>query len=365
NVILDRLDDDDIFENEIKNCFKTNDYITARMARVTRQDHKGDIKKVAVPNGLQFTDVLIRDGYEVKSYPTGEAAMRAVQNRVADAAYVYSYTAQWFINHDNSNSLYYNSVNGMTTSFSMHIEENSDHELVTILNKCINQMSDDAFNQLASKYTSYSVTVDNISFGQYLKAHPEIIITVCFIILLIAGAIIVLWLRGMWNRRLLHTTEQANKKMGEQLAIVEALSRDYTNVFAINEEKGTARTIKLEGYVTEGLEKDSTKDNDYAAILNEYVRTRVHPEDKEELLAALSLDNVSKEIKDDGEFLGSYRITDNGEVHHFQFTYLKIADSEKGQDSFILAGFRNIDEVIKKEQEQKNVLSEALAQAQY
>ncbi|MDE6691376.1 MAG: transporter substrate-binding domain-containing protein, partial [Clostridia bacterium] len=34
DVILDRLDGDDIFENEIKNCFKTNDYITARMARV-------------------------------------------------------------------------------------------------------------------------------------------------------------------------------------------------------------------------------------------------------------------------------------------------------------------------------------------
>ena len=362
NVTLDSTGDDDITEDAVKGCFKTNSYITARMARVTRQDHKGNIKKVALADS-QFGDLLKKEGYEVVNYATGEAAMRAVQSGKADAAYVYGYTAQWFINHDHSNSLYYSSVNGMSTSFSMHVSEDTDHELVTILNKCIKQMSDDTLNQLASKYTSY--TIGEISFSEYLKAHPGIIIAVCLVLALIVGVIVVLWLRGMWNKKLLLTTEQSNKKMGEQLAIVEALSRDYANVYAIDEKRGTAKVLKLEGYVAEGLEKDSTKEYDYAAILKDYIGNRVYSEDRQEMTQALALDNVVNKLNSDDEYSGSYRITDNGETHHYQYTYLKLADNEQGQGGFILVGFRNIDEVIRKEQEQKNVLAEALAQAQY
>lgn len=373
NVTLDSMGDDDIFESTagkpaVKNCFKTDSYMTARMARLTRNDLSGDIKDVALAKtDTQFKELIEQDypDYTIVTYDTADEAMRAVLNHEVDAAYVYGYSAQVFVNHDTSKTVYYTSVNGMSTNFSMHVSEDTDHELVTILNKCIKRTSDDTLNQIASKYTSYNITVDSISFGQYLKAHPEIIVAVCFIIVLIAGVIVVLLLRGQWNRKLLHTTEQSNRKMGEQLAIVEALSRDYMNVFAVNEESGTARIIKLEGYVTEGLEKDSAKEYDYAEILGEYIRTRVHPEDKQELTQALALDNVREELKEDNEFFGSYRIQDNGEVHHFQYTYLKIADNDSGRDGFILVGFRNIDEVIKKEQEQKNVLSEALAQAQY
>ncbi len=364
DVTLDSTGSDDITQDEIKACFKTNVYMTARMARVTRQNHKGEIKKVALAD-MQFKEFLERDGYTVVSCDTAEEALRDVLNRKVDAAYVYGYTAQWFINHDQTNSLYYSSVNGMSTSFSMHVGENTDHELVTILNKCISRMSDDTLNQLASKYTAYTIVESNMNFGQYLKAHPEVIVAVCFVLVLTAGIILALWLRARWNRKLLLTTEQANKKMGEQLAIVEALSRDYTNVYAVNEEVGTARVIKLEGYVTEGLNKNSAEEYDYATILENYIPTRVHPDDQQELTQALSLDNVRDKLSSNDEYVGSYRIIDDGDIHHFQYTYLKIADSEHGADGFILAGFRNIDEVIRKEQEQKDVLSEALAQAQY
>ncbi|MDE6059167.1 MAG: transporter substrate-binding domain-containing protein [Clostridia bacterium] len=357
NVILDSTGADG-------RGFNTNSYMTASMARVTRQDFKGDIKVVAVADSQG--EELVRSflsGYEFKSYATGEEAMRAVLSREADAAYVYAYTAQLFINHNRNSSLYYSLMNGMSTNFSMRISENTDHELITILNKCIKQMSDDTLNQLASKYTSY--TIGDMSFSQYLKAHPEIIIAVVVVLVLVVFAILVLYLRGRWNRKLLLATEQSNKKMGEQLSIVEALSRDYTNVYSIDEGNETARILKLEGYVTEGLKKESAEEYNYAAILEKYIRTRVHPEDREDLMQALALDHVKTKLSTADEYQGSYRIEDNGEIHHFQYTYLKISNNGQGQGGFILAGFRNIDEVIRKEQEQKDVLTEALAQAQY
>lgn len=365
NVVLDSISTDDAIKDVDCHGFKTGSYMTARMARVTRQDFKGNIKVIAVSDsqGKELLGKEFLEGYTVKNYSTGEEAMRAVLNREADAAYVYAYTVQYFINHDYTKSLYYSSVNGMSTSFSMHISENTDHELITILNKCIKQMSDETLNQLASKYTSYSL--GDMNFWEYMKANPGLMFAFFFIIALIVGAIFALYLRGRWNKKMLQATEESNKKMAEQLAIVEALSRDYENVFAVNEEQATARIIKLEGYVTEGLKKDSEEEYNFALILEEYIRSRVHPEDQQELTQALSLDYVRNKLSTVDEYVGSYRILDNGTIHHFQYTYLKIADNAQGHDGFILVGFRNIDEVIRKEQEQKNVLSEALAQAQY
>ncbi|MDE6660856.1 MAG: response regulator [Anaeroplasmataceae bacterium] len=364
NVVIDGINPHFIEEDKVVSGFHTDNYMTARMARVIRQDHSGEFKKVAVSEsqGKNLVESYLK-GYEVKTYSTGEEAMRAVLNKEVDVAYVYSYAAQMYINRGHANSLYYSSVNGMVTQLCMHISEDTDHELLTVLNKCIKQMSDDTLNQLASNYTSYSI--GELTFGEYLKAHPEIIIMVVVAIALVIFVMVALYLRGRWNRKLFNATEQINKKMGEQLSIVKALSRDYVNVYAIDEEKRTARIIKLEGYIADGLKKDSIEDYNYSAILNNYIRNRVHPDDQEELIHALSLEVIKEKLSTEDTYWGTYRIVDGEDIHHFQYTYLKIEDKDYENESFILAGFRNIDEMIRKEQEQKNVLSEALAQAQY
>ena len=365
DVVIDRLSSSAAMEDAAYHGFNTDAYMTTGVARVTREDFAGDIKTIAVSDsqgGTLISQKLSGD-FEILNYSTREAAMQAVLDREVDAAYVYAYTAQLFVNRDTTNSLYYSIVNGMDIEFRMYVRDSADHELITILNKCIQQMSDDMLNQLVLKHTSY--TIEDMNFLQYMQANPKMMLIVVLTTALIICVILVLYLQGRWSRKLLDTTEQSNKAMKEQLAIVETLSRDYTNVFAINEECGTARIIKLEGYVTEGLKKDSKEEQPYAPILNQYIRDRVHPEDQEYLAQALSLDKVREQIDSNGEYMGSYRIQADGENHHFQYTYVKVGESAIKKDSFILAGFRNIDEMIRKEQQQKAVLEEALAQAQY
>ncbi len=366
NVILDSVGIDGINLNDEYRGFNTQSYLSTSLARVIRDDHKGSVKVVALSDALS-KDLVVPEflqGYTVETYPNADEAMRAVLDGKADVAYVYPYAAQLFINHDPTNSLYYSIVNGISNEFYMYVSEDTDHELVTILDKCIKQISSDTLNQLVSQYTAY--TIGDMSIIQYLKANPVIMLLIFFIIVVIIVVIIVLFLRGLWSRKLLHTTEAANKAMGEQLAIVEGLSRDYSNVYAINEELGTVRIIKLEGFVPEGLDKTHDEENDYGKIVQRYIEGRVHPEDREFLAEDISLDVIKEHLEKNGEYRGSYRIIDNGVVHYFQYTYLKInhGDGSDG-DSFILAGFRNIDELIQREQEQKNILSEALKQAQY
>ncbi|MDE6502269.1 MAG: response regulator [Ruminococcus sp.] len=365
DVVIDRIRAVSTFEDEVYRGFNTDPYMTTGMARVIRQDFVGDIKKVAVADSQSKSLIIqeLQGDVEFLSYASREDAIQAVLNREADVAYVYAYAAQLFVNHDTTHSLYYSIANNMNMDFQMYVPDSTDHELITILNKCIHQVSNDMLNQFVSKYTTYSN--GNMNFLQYLQSNPNIMFAVTFTVAMIICLFTILYLKGRWNRRLLNATEQANREMSEQLAIVEALSHDYTNVYAVNEKTGTARIVKLEGYVVEGLKKDSTEEHPYTPILQQYINTRVHIEDRQYLTEALSLENVKNQLSMNSEYNGSYRIQADGEEHHFQYTYVKVKDNSSAHNSFILAGFRNIDEMIHKEQEQNEILTEALAQAQY
>ncbi|MDE6781448.1 MAG: response regulator [Ruminococcus sp.] len=365
DIVIDSISSITTMEEATYRGFNTSTYMTTGMARVTRQDFVGDIKTIAVSDSQSKALIVkkLHGDIEFLNYPTREAAMQAVLDRKADAAYVYAYAAQLFVNNDKTNSLYYSIANNMDMDFKMYVRDSTDHELITILNKCIQQVPNDMLNQFVSKYTTY--TVKDMNFMQYLQANPEIMLAVVFIVAFIVCVVLILYLKGRWSKRLLNATEQSNKEMCEQLAIVEALSHDYTNVFAVNEENGTAKIVKLEGYVTKGLKKDSIEEQPYAPILEQYIRDRVHPEDRQYLTEKLSLDKVREQLETNNEYTGSYRIQADGENHHFQYTYMKVGEKAHEQKGFILAGFRNIDEMIRREQEQKAVLAEALAQAQY
>ena len=367
SVVIDRLETDAVTEGNVSRGFATDAYMTTGVARVIRKDFLGDIRTAAITDsysGVLIAREINRDAYrniEIIRYSSKEDAVQAVLNRKVDAAYVYAYSAQRFVNTDTADSLYYNIVNDMKVEFRMYVCDSADHDLVTILNKCIRQMPEDTLSHIVMEYTAYSV---NMSLSEYLRANPALLYALILTAVLIAGTILVLWLRGQWNKKLLNSTRKLNKEMSDQLAIVEALSRDYTNVFAVSEERGAARIIKLDGYVTKGLEKDSREEYPYIPIMYRYIRDRVHPEDKQFLTQALSLDKVRTKLDSEGEYTGSYRVQEDGETHHCQFTYVTIGTGDSGQNDFILVGFRNIDEMIRREQEQKDILAEALAQAQ-
>lgn len=145
--------------------------------------------------------------------------------------------------------------------------------------------------------------------------------------------------------------------LSEQLHIVESLSREFLNVFLVDVPSMTTRVIKLDGYVTEGLERPSVKEYPYDALCAKYVKDRVFPDDAPELLKAMNLDMVLEKLNTTDEYIYSYRVLDKGEVHTYQFKYIFMEGSGKKK---IIAGFKNIDSMVKaaKEREFLRVLSE-------
>ncbi len=362
-VVLDRTRPHGRNEVEAYRGFTTDPYMNTGMARVTRTDFDGPVGKVAIvgSNSPKVGMETLGDA-DIVHFSTPREAMDAVKNGAVDAAYVYPYMAQLYVNHDPDNSLYYTMLNDRGASFRMYVPETVDHELISILNKGIRHLPEGTLNQISSRYTSF--TVGSLGLAEYLRAHPGLTLAGALVLALGCSLLLVMFVHGRWHRRMLAAADSANRELEGQLSIVEALSRDYTNVLALNEDRATVRIVKLKGYVPQGL-MDGPDEQPYPPILDTYVRDRVHPGDRAYLREALDLGTIGARLAAGGDYTGSYRIIMDGETHYFQFTCVKMRDNAGFDGAFILMGFRNVDDMMKKEQEQKAALKDALDQARY
>lgn len=139
----------------------------------------------------------------------------------------------------------------------------------------------------------------------------------------------------------------------EQLDIVETLSRDYYNIFKINPQTGGVVILKLDGYVTKGMEGAGEKVYPYDVLYKQYVKDRVYSEDQEWMYDAISLDTIKSKLLDNPEYVSSYRVMDNGEIHYYQFTYILINANIPHSD--VLAGFKNVDDIVASAKERQNL----------
>ncbi len=343
--------------------FMTDAYMNTGTALLTRKDFSGPVTSLAVTEGQEGLPLEHEQfkNARILTYPTPEDVIQAVLDGETDAAFVRTYSAQYFVNHDRSNSLQFSMIDSEQVVFNMLIREVSDHELITILNKCIHQVPDDVLSQLIIGYTAG--TPENVTFTEYMLAHPEMMLLLSTLIALAIGVILFLYLRSRWNKKLLRTTEQSKQALEEQFAIVNALSRDYLNVYTVNLRSAAIRIVKLDGYLTPGLDRKSKEDYPYAEVLRQYVKDRVMEEDRDYVAQALSLEQIEKELTAGREYTGTYRVRTGEEIHNYQFTFVPY-QTEGQTGPLALAGFRNIDEIVRREQEQKAILEDALHMAQ-
>ena len=349
------------------NYFYTTSYMSAGVARVTRKDFSGDVGIVAVAGEQGNIPVelgLVGDA-EVKKYPSRTDTFQAVLDGEADCAYAYTYSVQQFVNNEMTQSLQYNVLYGMRYNFCMSVPDEKDHELVTILNKCIRQMPEDTVYQLASSYLSY--TPQDMTFSQYVWTHPTVFILLGLAAVSLLCLLIVMVLRAKWSKKMLLTAEAANRELEALFAIVETLSRDYINVYAIHvaDNDTIVKPIKTGGYAGNKMKIRTGEEYPYSATVGRYINERVHPDDREDMLKDLSIDIVVEKLKEMPEYVGSYRTLTDGEILNFQYIFANMERPDTDGSQFILMGFRNIDEVVKKEQAQRAILADALAEAQH
>ena len=206
-----RLDTDNYAET--KGWGLTAPYITMRMARVTRKDFDGNIHVVATVNqtAAQSIEDAVAPGAEKLMCSTRQEMMEAVRDGKADAAFVYYYMAQAFINSDTTGTMTYTLLEQPTFSYRMVVSSTENHALAGILTKAMYAMPDNLVEDLATQYTTYKAT--NLTLADMIRLHPVTAVAIIVFISWMAVTLIVIVNRLQTHRKLQLAAQQKAKEM--------------------------------------------------------------------------------------------------------------------------------------------------------
>lgn len=158
-------------DSEIPGSSVTAPYLTLRMAMVTRSDFNGEINVVStVDQSAVFDEAYAKDAEKLVC-KTREEAMQAVLDGKADAAFVYYYTAQAFVNREKSGALTYTLLEETTYNYHIAVSPQVNHALAGILTKAIYAMPNSLIEDISGQYTAYQAK--DITFMMLMQMHPE------------------------------------------------------------------------------------------------------------------------------------------------------------------------------------------------
>ena len=212
NISIDaRLDTDNYAET--KEWGLTAPYITMRMAKVTRRDFDGKIHVVTTVNQTASTSIedVLAPGAEKLMCSTRQEMMEAVRNGKADAAFVYYYMAQAFVNSDTTGTMTYTLLEQPTFSYRMVISSTENHALAGILTKAMYAMPDNLVEDLATQYTTYKAT--NLTLADMIRLHPVTAVAITVFISWMAVTMIIIVNRLRTRRKLQLAAQQKAKEM--------------------------------------------------------------------------------------------------------------------------------------------------------
>ena len=102
--------------------------------------------------------------------------MEAVRKGKADAAFVYYYMAQAFVNSDTTGTMTYTLLEQPTFTYRMVISSTENHALAGILTKAMYAMPQNLVEDLAAQYTTYKAT--ELTFVDWIRLYPVVTVWV-------------------------------------------------------------------------------------------------------------------------------------------------------------------------------------------
>src|SRR5574344_140802 len=204
----------------------TDPYIDTTIARITKKSFTGTPQTIAA---LRYADKTIpyktvtSATKNVVYFDSIKDCVNAVKNGSVDATYLYTYTAQKFINEDTRSSLTMTIYPQYEVSFALGVSSSSATPLLTILNKAVDSIQTDFSEQIISNQTS-KMTL-SLSLTDYLALHPLIGILCLLFITFMLILIIVL----VMHQNNMNVLEHKNKELASAIEKADKASRAKSN----------------------------------------------------------------------------------------------------------------------------------------
>ena len=148
---------------------------------MTRRDFDGEINVVTTVDQTASNSIAdaMAPGAEILMCSTRQEMMEAVRKGKADAAFVYYYMAQAFVNSDTTGTLTYTLLEQPTYTYRMVISSTENHALAGILTKAMYAMPKNLVEDLAARYTTYKAA--ELTFIDWIRLHPVVTVWVLLI----------------------------------------------------------------------------------------------------------------------------------------------------------------------------------------
>ena len=235
----------------------TAPYITMRMARVTRRDFDGKINVVATVNQTASKSIAdtLAPGAEKLMCDTRQEMMEAVRDGKADAAFVYYYMAQAFVNSDTTGTMAYTLLEQPTFSYRMVVSSTENHALAGILTKAMYAMPDNLVEDLAAQYTTYKAT--NLTFADMIRLHPVAAVILIIFISWMAVTLIVIVNRLRTRRKLQFAAQQKAEEMTALAEQAQAASKAKSTFLSNMSHDIRTPMNAIIGFTNIALQQDS------------------------------------------------------------------------------------------------------------
>ena len=213
---------------ETKKWGLTAPFITMQLARVTRRDFDGEINVVATVDQTASNSIAdaMAPGAEKLMCSTRQEMMEAVRKGKADAAFVYYYMAQAFVNSDTTGTMTYTLLEQPTFTYRMVVSSTENHALAGILTKAMYAMPQNLVEDLAARYTTYKAT--ELTFVDWIRLHPVVTVWVLLIFGWLLTTMAVIATRLSARKKAQKAAQEKAEKMAELAEYAQAANKAKT-----------------------------------------------------------------------------------------------------------------------------------------
>lgn len=155
---------------------------------------------------------------------------------------------------------------------------------------------------------------------------------------------------------------ERSEKERRQKDLVHALCIDYQLVCDLDPDALDDNVLQLMEYPDQNLGRIFSADMPFPQKMETYIRTCVHPDDREEFRQNSSINTLRNTLARKQIHYFNYRALNGGDIHYFQLKAVRAGDPDERYG--IIIGLQSVDTSTRNEMEQKSRLSEALKQAE-
>ncbi len=300
---------------------------------------------------------LLHKDIEVKYYTNARQCLLAVARGDADATLINNLEFNYQSKNDRFADLIQWQDFQSPSKVGMVTTMDPDSPMFTIVNKTIRQISSERTNSIISNYLN--MPYDSYTLTDQLYASRLVLSIVSISILAIVIILVVIWLA---RRRQRDAEETIQKREKYQLQILAALSQDYSVIYYVDLDRNQSKAVRQKKGLRDSSAADVPLVHNYSEAMQSFLSTYVQTDTKEPLLELCDPQVVISRFEEEKGFTVRYRILPNHwNQEFFEMHFVDVSESE--HEHAMVLGIRCVDEAVHDEQTQKQLLQDALENA--